>query len=185
MGGRAPSPTPAHPSRVARDGERKRAGRGSVTVVNLDAGRLEVARSLGATAIAHAAREDPEERVLALTGGRLLLGLPHSRHLAMPVRRSASGYLPPSGTWPGSATADCRLDCGRLTRLWSRGRCRRSARQLSLTAGSTAIDLNTCLGDVVRPPGPVLTSNSEPLNPKNLLDCFAVSRRSLAPYMYA
>jgi L-iditol 2-dehydrogenase len=46
------------------------AGAGAVTVVDLDANRLEVARSLGATAIVNAAREDPRERVLELTHGR-------------------------------------------------------------------------------------------------------------------
>jgi L-iditol 2-dehydrogenase len=46
------------------------AGAGAVTVVDLDAHRLEVAKSLGATAIVNASREDPQERVLELTGGR-------------------------------------------------------------------------------------------------------------------
>ncbi len=86
------------------------AGAGAITVVDLDAHRLEVAASMGATATVDASRDDPRSRILELTGGRGVdlvfeaAGSPRTAamavHLARRGGRVAVIGLPPDDNCP-------------------------------------------------------------------------------------
>ncbi len=86
------------------------AGAGAITVVDLDAHRLEVAASMGATATVDASRDDPQSRILELTGGRGVdlvfeaAGSPRTAamavHLARRGGRVAVIGLPPDDNCP-------------------------------------------------------------------------------------
>ncbi len=86
------------------------AGAGAITVVDLDAHRLEVAASMGATATVDASRDDPRSRILELTGGRGVdlvfeaAGSPRTAamavHLARRGGRVAVIGLPPEDNCP-------------------------------------------------------------------------------------
>ncbi|HZS87296.1 MAG TPA: NAD(P)-dependent alcohol dehydrogenase [Chloroflexota bacterium] len=86
------------------------AGAGAITVVDLDAHRLEVAASMGATATVDASRDDPQSRILELTGGRGVdlvfeaAGSPRTAamavHLARRGGRVAVIGLPPEDNCP-------------------------------------------------------------------------------------
>jgi len=86
------------------------AGAGAITVVDLDAHRLEVARALGATETVDAAREDAQEQVMALTGGRGVdvvfeaAGSPRTAALAVHLARRGGRVtmigLPPEDNVP-------------------------------------------------------------------------------------
>jgi L-iditol 2-dehydrogenase len=86
------------------------AGAGAITVVDLDAHRLEVASAMGATAVVNAAQEDPQQRIRELTNGRGVdivfeaAGSPKTAamavHLARRGGRVAMIGLPPEDNFP-------------------------------------------------------------------------------------
>jgi L-iditol 2-dehydrogenase len=86
------------------------AGAGAITVVDLDAHRLEVAAAMGATAVVNAAQEDPQERMREPTNGRGVdivfeaAGSPKTAamavHLARRGGRVAMIGLPPEDNFP-------------------------------------------------------------------------------------
>lgn len=86
------------------------AGAGAITAVDLDAHRLEVAASMGATVTVDASRDDPQSRILELTGGRGVdlvfeaAGSPRTAamavHLARRGGRVAVIGLPPEDNCP-------------------------------------------------------------------------------------
>lgn len=86
------------------------AGAGAVTVVDLDAHRLEVARTMGATHVVDAAHEDPQQRIMELTHGRGVdivfeaAGSPTTAALAVRLTRRGGRVtmigLPPEDNFP-------------------------------------------------------------------------------------
>jgi L-iditol 2-dehydrogenase len=86
------------------------AGAGAIYVVDLDAHRLQVARTLGATASIDASREDVQERLAALTEGRGVdivfeaAGSPKTAALAVHLARRGGRVtmigLPPEDNFP-------------------------------------------------------------------------------------